>query len=89
MRYCYCLFLSLKRGERWRLRDPDFKQYVIEDTLQTIHWKIKNAKSWLLKDSLGWPIETFKGKPVKSAIRIVCQNIRKFIFKANVKHIRR
>jgi hypothetical protein len=31
----------------------------------------------------GWPIETFKGKPVKSAIRIICQNIRKVIFKPN------
>jgi hypothetical protein len=36
---------------------------------------------WWRKDALGWPIETFKGKPVKSAIRIVCQNIRKIIFK--------
>jgi hypothetical protein len=35
------------------------------------------------KDALGWPIETFKGKPVKSAIRIICQNIRKVIFKPN------
>lgn len=38
---------------------------------------------WWRKDALGWPIETFKGKPVKSAIRIICQNIRKVIFKPN------
>jgi hypothetical protein len=41
---------------------------------------------WWRKDALGWPIETFKGKPVKSAIRIICQNIRKVIFKPNVKN---
>ena len=35
------------------------------------------ALPWWHKDKLGWPIETFKGKPVKSAIRIICQNIRK------------
>jgi len=38
---------------------------------------------WWRKDALGWPIETFKGKPVNSAIRIICQNIRKVIFKPN------
>ncbi len=32
---------------------------------------------WYLKDSLGWPIETFKGRPVTSFLRIICQNIRK------------
>jgi hypothetical protein len=32
---------------------------------------------WWRKDALGWPIETFKGNPVKSVMRIVCQNIRK------------
>ena len=38
---------------------------------------------WWRKDALGWPIATFKGKPVKSAIRIICQNIRKVIYKPN------
>lgn len=32
---------------------------------------------WWRKDSNGWPIETFKGRPVSSFIRIACQNIRK------------
>jgi hypothetical protein len=32
---------------------------------------------WWRKDSLGWPIETFKGRPVCNFIRIVCQNVRK------------
>jgi len=40
MRYCYCLFLSLKHGERWRFRHPDFRRYVIHDTIQTIYRKI-------------------------------------------------
>lgn len=34
---------------------------------------------WWRKDSLGWPIETFKGRPISSFIRIVCQNIRKVL----------
>ena len=34
---------------------------------------------WYRKDKLGWPIETYKGKPFKSLIRIVCQNIRKVL----------
>jgi len=38
---------------------------------------------WWRKDALGWPIESFKGKPMKSAIRIICQNVRKVIFKPN------
>jgi len=44
---------------------------------------------WWRKDSLGWPIETFKEKPVKSAIRIICQNIRKVIYKPNDKDLAR
>lgn len=32
---------------------------------------------WWRKDKLGWPIETFKGRPLLSLIRIICQNIRK------------
>jgi hypothetical protein len=38
---------------------------------------------WWHKDALGWLIETFKGKPVTSSIRIICQNIRKVIFRPN------
>lgn len=34
---------------------------------------------WYRKDKFGYPIETFKGKPVSSFIRIVCQNIRKIV----------
>jgi len=34
---------------------------------------------WWKKDKNGWPIETFKGQPLSSLIRIVCQNIRKVI----------
>ena len=28
-------------------------------------------------DKHGWPIETYIGKPVKSAVRIIIQNVRK------------
>lgn len=41
------------------------------------------ALPWWRKDSLGWPIEGFEGKPFKSATRIVFQNIRKVFFKLN------
>lgn len=34
---------------------------------------------WYRKNKLGWPIETYKNKPFKSFIRIICQNIRKII----------
>lgn len=39
--------------------------------------KRENPLPWWRKDRLGWPIETFIGKPYKSALRIICQNIRK------------
>jgi hypothetical protein len=32
---------------------------------------------WWRKDKYGWPIETVKGHPFKSFIRIIFQNIRK------------
>ena len=41
--------------------------------------KPKQALPWWQKDRLGWPIETFENKPIKSAIRIICQNIRKLL----------
>jgi hypothetical protein len=34
---------------------------------------------WWLKDSLGWPIEIYKGKLFKSLTRIVFQNISKIV----------
>jgi len=34
---------------------------------------------WWRKDYLGWPIETIRGKPVKNALRIFVQNIRKIV----------
>lgn len=34
---------------------------------------------WWRKGKDGWPIETWEGRPFKSAIRIVLQNIRKMI----------
>ena len=43
-----------------------------------------SSLSWWRKDALGWPIETFKEQPVKSATRIICQNIRKVLCKPNV-----
>jgi len=49
----------------------------------TVSKTINSVLPWWHKDALGWPIESFKGKPVKSAIRIICQNIRKVIFKPN------
>ena len=36
-----------------------------------------NPLPWYKKDKDGWPIEGFVGKPIKSFIRLVCQNIRK------------
>jgi len=36
-----------------------------------------DALPWWRKDNLGWPIVTYKGKPFKSALRILFQNIRK------------
>ena len=37
---------------------------------------VKDAP-WYMKDSLGWPIEIYKNKPIKSVLRVICQNIRK------------
>lgn len=33
---------------------------------------------WMM-DPNGWPIERFKGKPIKSFVRVVLQNVRKII----------
>lgn len=32
---------------------------------------------WWRRDNHGWPIERYMGRPVKSFVRMVCQNIRK------------
>ena len=48
----------------------------------------KERLPWWRKDALGWPIETFAGKPAKSALRIICQNVRKVICKQNAESIR-
>lgn len=32
---------------------------------------------WYKKDLHGWPIETWKSQPIRSFLRIICQNIRK------------
>jgi len=58
----------------------------IMEALAAIEYQAaRKVLPWWRKDALGWPIETFKGKPVKSAIRIICQNIRKVIFKPNAR----
>ena len=50
----------------------------ITEALAAIEYQsARRVFPWWCRDRLGWPIETFKGKPVKSAIRIICQNIRK------------
>ena len=57
----------------------------IMEALAAIQYQsARKVLPWWRKDALGWPIETFNGKPVKSALRIICQNIRKIIFKSNV-----
>ncbi len=45
--------------------------------LERIKARISKTVPWWRKDRYGWPIETFKGKPVKSAMRLLFQNIRK------------
>lgn len=43
-------------------------------------WSIKYPNQrvpWYKRDEFGRPIETFKGKPFKSAVRIIFQNFRK------------
>lgn len=63
---------------------PAPKLLVAEGALAAIEYQsARKVLPWWRKDAQGWPIETFKGKPVKSAIRIICQNIRKVIFKPN------
>lgn len=46
--------------------------------LERIKARYTRPLPWWRKDRLGWPIETFVGRPVKSALRIFFQNIRKF-----------
>lgn len=66
-------------------RDSHADKLCLARDLERHGWKKSHYANlpWWRKDSLGWPIETFKGKPVKSAIRIICQNIRKVICKPN------
>jgi hypothetical protein len=52
----------------------------IEDKLDDLGFvtdKQITEMPWYLKDNMGWPIERFKNKPIKSFVRIVLQNIRK------------
>ncbi len=58
---------------------------IMEGLAAIEYQSARKVLPWWRKDALGWPIETFKGRPVKSAIRIICQNIRKVIFKPNDK----
>jgi len=37
----------------------------------------RSLTPWYRRDRYGWPIETFKDRPIKSFIRLVCQNLRK------------
>ena len=39
--------------------------------------RIDSVLPWWRIDKHGWTIETYSGKPVKSAVRIIFQNIRK------------
>lgn len=66
-------------------RDSHADKLCLARDLERHGWKKSSFANlpWWRKDTLGWPIETFKGKPVKSAIRIICQNIRKVICKPN------
>jgi len=34
---------------------------------------------WFMRDKYGWPIELSDGRPIKSMIRVICQNIRKLV----------
>ena len=65
-----------KRRDEWRT----FKAYLAAHPRQEIPQEMPQPlrkRPWWRKDRLGWPVETFKGKPVKSALRILGQNIRK------------
>lgn len=60
------------------MKRPEFPEnkYYAEGISEPVTLDFKHL-SWWKKDRLGWPIETFKNKPIKSFLRIVCQNIRK------------
>ena len=59
--------------------DMDKVEEVIID-IDTPRGIFHNTKlPWYKKDRLGWPITTFKNKPIKSVLRIIVQNIRKVI----------
>jgi hypothetical protein len=66
-------------------RDSHADKLSLARDLEWHGWKKSSLARlpWWRKDALGWPIEIFKSKPVKSAIRIICQNIRKVICKPN------
>jgi len=75
---------ALDRFSVWR-RKP-YKRVICEAytdgiinswQLHELAARIDAAMPWWRKDKHGWPIETYLGKPVKSAVRIIFQNIRK------------
>ncbi len=41
------------------------------------HEEMIRRLPWWRKDYYDWPIETYIGKPFKSAVRIICINIKK------------
>ena len=42
-------------------------------------YKLVKDLPWHRKDRFGWPIETYKGKPFKSFVRLVVLNIKKVL----------
>ena len=44
-----------------------------------LSWRTFGCDPWWKTDAHGWPIETVKGKHAENCVRILFQNIRKFI----------
>lgn len=72
------LFSAWRRRPYKRVLAGAFADGLIDSRqLHALVARVDAVLPWWRTDGLAWPIETYRGRPVRSALRAVCQNIRK------------
>ncbi len=65
---------------------PILKEYLDKSTPEELRAELERRKTkvivrWWRRDRYGWPIETIRGRPISSFVRIIFQNFRKIFRK--------
>lgn len=69
--------VTFKQSMRLKEAVTVYRLKIQEESQKELELTKIDMLPWWRKDKLGWPITTFKNKPVKSAVRIILQNIKK------------